>query len=322
MSQHTSLLRAFGRSNIQVHPICLGGNVFGWTADEATSFKVLDAYHREGGNFIDTADVYSRWVPGNHGGESETVIGHWLKQKGIRSEMVIATKVGMAVAEGSGLSRKHILQGVEASLKRLNTDYIDIYYAHLDDEATPLEESLEAFDSLKQQGKIRAVACSNYSATRLARALATARDKGYQPYEGLQVSYNLAARRIYEGELESLCESENLGVVSYYSLASGFLSGKYRPDQPLPHSPRAEGVKGQYMNDAGFHLLSVMDKVAAELGASLSQLALAWVLARPSMSGPIVSGSSPEQVEEFMGATRLRLSPEVLMLLDQASSGM
>lgn len=310
--------RSFGPSGLQVHPICLGGNVFGWTIDQATSFKVLDAYVHAGGNFIDTADVYSRWVPGHHGGESETILGHWLKRTR-RDELVIATKVGMDMPDGKGLGTKHIHHSVENSLKRLGVDHIDIYYAHLDDASTPLEETMEAFDGLIKQGKIRTVAASNYTAPRLEQALRIAREKGYKPYSGLQVSYNIVDRGVYEGDLESVCSSEGLAVVGYYSLAAGFLSGKYREDQPLPSSPRAEGVKAKYMNPHGFRVLHTMEKVAEQLGATVGQVALAWVLSRPSMTGPIVSGTSPEQVAEFMGAADIRLSSEALFLLDQAS---
>jgi aryl-alcohol dehydrogenase-like predicted oxidoreductase len=311
--------RSFGQTGLQVHPICLGGNVFGWSADEATSFKVLDAYVHAGGNFIDTADVYSRWVPGHHGGESETILGRWLKRMGQHEELVIATKVGMEVAEGKGLSHKHIHQAVERSLQRLQLDTIDLYYAHQDDAQTPLEETLEAFDDLIQKGKVRAVAASNYTAQRLGRALEIAREKGYRGYTGLQVSYNLLERQVYEGDLESLCSSEGLGVVGYYSLAAGFLSGKYREGEPLPSSPRAQGVKNKYMNAHGFRVLHTLEKVAEQLGATVGQVALAWGLSRPSMTGPIVSGTTPEQVQEFMRATELRLSPEALYLIENAS---
>ena len=311
--------RSFGQTGLQVHPICLGGNVFGWSADEATSFKVLDAYVQAGGNFIDTADVYSRWVPGHHGGESETILGRWLKRMGQREELVIATKVGMEVAEGKGLSRKHILKAVERSLNRLQVDTIDLYYAHQDDPSTELDETLEAFDELVRQGKVRAVAASNYTAERLEKALMLARSKNYKGYTGLQVSYNIVDRSVYEGALESLCSSEGLGVVGYYSLAAGFLSGKYREGQPLPSTPRAQGVESRYMNPHGFHVLHTLEKVAEQLGATIAQASLAWVLARESMTGPIVSGSTPEQVEEFMKAADLRLSSEALYLLDNAS---
>jgi aryl-alcohol dehydrogenase-like predicted oxidoreductase len=311
--------RSFGQTGLQVHPICLGGNVFGWSADEGTSFKVLDAYIQSGGNFIDTADVYSRWVPGHHGGESETVLGRWLKRMGQREELVIATKVGMEVAEGKGLSRKHIHKAVEHSLNRLQVDYIDLYYAHQDDPSTDLDETLEAFDELVRQGKVRNVAASNYTAQRLERALQLAKDKSYRGYTGLQVSYNIVARSVYEGDLESLCSSEGLGVVGYSSLASGFLTGKYREDQPLPSSPRAQNVKNLHMNPHGFRVLHTLEKVAEQLGATIPQVALAWVLARQSMTGPIVSGTTPEQVHEFMKAADLRLSNEAIYLLDNAS---
>src|SRR2546425_4200693 len=249
------LTRKLGRTDLSVTPLCLGGNVFGWTADEQNSFAVLDAYVDGGGNFIDTADTYSTWVPGHVGGESESNLGRWLSTRNNRSRVIIATKVGSRMGTGpnaQGLSRQYILQEVEASLKRLQTDYIDLYQSHRDDPNTPLDETLAAFHDLVQQGKVRYIGASNYSAARLREALQVSDQHGYVRYECLQPPYSLVNRADYERELERLCLEKGLGVISYSSLASGFLTGHYRPGQDLPSSPRAKRIQERYMNEKGF----------------------------------------------------------------------
>jgi aryl-alcohol dehydrogenase-like predicted oxidoreductase len=259
-------LRNLGRTDLCVSPLCLGGNVFGWTADEAASFEVLDAYVAGGGNFIDTAEVYSRWVPGHMGGESEAILGRWLRSRKNRDRVVIATKVGAPMGdapEQKGLSRRRILEAVDDSLRRLQTDVIDLYQAHFDDAETVLDETLSTFDDLIKEGKVRHVGASNYTAPRLKEALETAQRLGLRPYETMQPEYNLLDRDQYEGELQALCVERELGVITYYSLASGFLSGKYRKGQPLPASSRAASVQRAYMNARGFRVLTVLDSVAA-----------------------------------------------------------
>ncbi|HEY7416647.1 MAG TPA: aldo/keto reductase, partial [Ktedonobacteraceae bacterium] len=252
-------LRKLGRSTLQITPLMLGGNVFGWTADEATSFAVLDAFVEAGGNSIDTADVYTARMPGNKGGESETIIGRWMKARGNRDKVVIATKLGHPMGPGKeGLSRNYIFAAVEASLQRLQTDYIDLYQAHKDDINTPLEETLQAFDDLVRQGKVRAIGASNYNASRLADALHISEQQSLARYESLQPRYNLYDREDYERELEPLCEKQEVGVISYFALAAGFLTGKYRPGQALPDSARAQNVQTRYMNERGFTILEAL----------------------------------------------------------------
>ncbi len=317
------LMRRLGRTGLKVAPLCLGGNPFGWTVDQAGSFAVLDAYVEAGGNFIDTADAYSRWVPGNSGGESETILGHWLAARGNRAGVVIGTKVFSPMGSGPndrGLSRVHIMQAVEASLKRLQTDYIDLYMSHYDDPEVPQEETLRAHDDLVRQGKVRYVGASNYSAWRLIRALWVSDKHDYARYESLQPRYNLFDREPYERELEAACLDQGLGVICYYALASGFLSGKYRRGAALPSSPRAAGIEKAYMNDRGFAILDELDKVASQQKASVAQVALAWLMARPSITAPITSATTPEQVKELMGATELTLSPESIEALDRVSA--
>ncbi len=306
--------RTLGKTDLQVAPICLGANVFGWTVDEAASPAVLDAYVESGGNFIDTANVYS-------GGQSETIIGRWMKARGNRSKLVVVTKVGMKAGPGpedQGLSRLHINNSIEASLSRLQTDYIDLYLAHRDDPDTPLDETLEAFTRLVEQGKVRYIGASNYAADRLAAALQTSDRQGYARYICLQPRYNLVTRADYEGDLEALCVREGLGVITYSSLASGFLSGKYRRGEQLPQSARATNVQNRYMDDHGFALLDALVRVAKARGATNTEVALAWILARPSVTAPIASGSSPEQVRELMRAADLHLTPEEIAALDEA----
>lgn len=316
-------IRTLGRTALRVSPLCLGGNVFGWTADEETSFAVLDAYVDGGGNFIDTAESYSRWVPGNKGGESEEILGRWMRTRRNRDQLVIATKVGAPMGEAAherGLSRRRIMDAVDGSLRRLQTDYLDLYQAHFDDSATPLEETLSAFDDLVKAGKVRYLGASNYTATRLKEALDTASRMGVRPYESMQPEYNLLDREQYEGELQSLCLEHGLGVITYYSLASGFLSGKYRKGQPLPPSSRAKAVEREYMNPRGFRVLEALDQLASQYGATVSQVALAWVMAQPGVTSAIASATSPSQVKELLGAIPLQLDSESLARLTEAAS--
>ncbi len=320
MTQKTVEVRnALGTSGLKVSPLCLGGNVFGWTCDEATSFAVLDAYLEGGGNFIDTADVYSRWVPGNKGGESETILGKWLTQRGARDRVVIATKVGAQTELGTGLGREHIVRSVEASLRRLQVDTIDLYYAHYEDMKTPPEETMAAFDALVRAGKVRALGASNHTPQRLSESLEASRRGGLARYTVLQPDYNLVARKGFESTLRELCQREGLAVVPYYALASGFLTGKYRQGQPPPASPRAEGVLKRYGNARGWAVLGAMDAIAGRHGATLAQVALAWLAAQPTVAAPIASATSPEQVRELLGAFSLKLSAEDLHSLEVAS---
>jgi aryl-alcohol dehydrogenase-like predicted oxidoreductase len=314
-------LRQLGRSPFQVAPLCLGGNVFGWTADEPTSFAVLDAYVEAGGNFVDTADVYARWVPGNSGGESETVLGRWMAARGNRGSVVIATKVGSEMGpDARGLSRRYIMTAVEDSLRRLQTDYIDLYQAHRDDETTPMDETLGAFDELVRQGKVRTIGASNFTRARLAEAHGVSEEHGYARYESLQPPYSLVDRGTYEPELEPYCREHDVGVITYSSLASGFLAGKYRPGQPLPSTPRAQGIQSKFMNERGFRVLAEVDRVAAAHGVTPAQVALAWQIARPGITAPIASATSVTQLQELLGAIDLKLDPEAVSALDQAGA--
>jgi aryl-alcohol dehydrogenase-like predicted oxidoreductase len=317
------LMRKLGRTGLRVAALCLGGNTFGWTTDQKTSEAVLDAYLEAGGNFIDTADVYSRWAPGNKGGESEAALGTWTKARRNREAVVIATKVMGPMGPGpndTGLSRQHIMQGVEASLRRLETDYIDLYQAHWDDRDTPLEETLRAFDDLVSQGKARYIGASNYHAWRVARALWESDKRGYVRYESLQPKYNLVFRDEYERELEPLCLEQGVGVIPYSSLGSGFLSGKYRRDAGLPATPRAAAVQKTYMTDRGFAVLAAVEKVAAGLGATPAQVALSWLAHRPGITAPIASATSVAQLKELVGGIDLRLDEEATATLDRASA--
>ena len=312
--------RQLGKSSISVAPLMLGGNVFGWTADEATSFKVLDAFAAAGLDFIDTADSYSTWVPGHKGGESETIIGNWLKRSGKRSQVVIATKVGSEIpGQGKGLSKTWIMRQVEGSLQRLQTDYIDLYQSHRDDLNTPVEETLEAYAQLVQQGKVRVIGCSNFTADRTRESLAASAGHGWPRYESLQPHYNLYERATYETTLEPLALEEKLGVVPYYGLASGFLTGKYRSENDLAKSARGQAAK-KYLNDRGFRILQALDQVAERLHAVPAQVALAWLMAHPSITAPIASATSVEQLNELAGATRLELSAADIEQLDRASA--
>ena len=316
----TPALRALGRSGLRVSPICLGGNVFGWTIDESMSFRLLDAWVDGGMNFVDTADVYSKWVAAHTGGESETIIGKWLRQSGKRDRVVLATKVGKPMGEGqSGLSKAYIKRAVEASLRRLQTDVIDLYQSHDDDQATPLEESLGAFAELIDEGKVRAIGASNYAAERLAEALAVSKASGLPRYESLQPLYNLVERPAFEGALEKVCTDNGLGVINFYALASGFLTGKYRSEGDLGKSARGAGAK-KYLNAHGLAVLGALDAVAETLGATPGQVALAWQMARPSITAPIASATSPAQLEELLGAARLVLDAPSIAMIDRVSA--
>jgi len=312
-------LRTLGRSALQVSPICLGGNVFGWTVDEPMSFRLLDAWVDAGMNFVDTADVYSRWVPGHAGGESETIIGNWLKAGGKRNRIVLATKVGKPMGDADkGLSKAYIRRGVEASLRRLRTDHIDLYQSHDDDPARPLKEPLAAFADLIGEGKVRAIGASNYSAPRLVEALAASRRLGLPRYESLQPLYNLVERAAYESELEPVCVEHGVGVINFYALASGFLTGKYRSSADLGKSVRGSGA-GKYLNERGLAVLGALDAVAETIGATPAQVALAWQIARPSITAPIASATSEEQLAELVAAARLRLDAPAIATIDRVS---
>ena len=313
-------LRPLGRSGLMTAPLAFGGNVFGWTADEAMSFRLLDAFVGAGFNLIDTADVYSRWVPGHVGGESETIIGRWLKRSGKRNRVLIATKVGKDMGEGRiGLSPKWIRQAVEDSLRRLQTDHIDLYQSHDDDPNTPFEESFAAFDALIRAGKIRAIGASNHSAARLAQALDTSERLGLPRYETLQPLYNLVEREPYEGELEPLIRARGVGVINFYGLARGFLTGKYRSEADLAKSPRGAGVK-PYLNERGWRILGALDEAAAALHASPAQVALAWQMARPGITAPIASATSPAQFDDLAAAATLTLDEATIAAIDRASA--
>jgi aryl-alcohol dehydrogenase-like predicted oxidoreductase len=312
-------MRELGRSGIKIPPVVLGGNVFGWTADTAASFRVLDAALERGLKAIDTADVYSRWLPGHTGGESEAIIGVWLKERQNRDKVIIATKVGLDMGNGKeGLSRARIFQAVDESLIRLQTDYIDLYQAHRDKPATKLEETLGAFNDLIKAGKIRAIGASNYTAKRLAEALSVSKAHGLARFESLQPLYNLMERKEYEGALQDLCVAEGIGVINYYALAAGFLTGKYRKLED------AAGARGgtvrAYCNETGWDVLAALDKHAARLGGTPAQLALAWVLAQPGIAAPIASATKVEQLDDLVKAATLKLDAAALADLDVASA--
>ncbi len=312
--------RTLGSTGLEVAPLAFGGNVFGWTADEPTSFRLLDAFVAAGCNLIDTADVYSTWVPGNKGGESETIIGKWLKASGNRGKVLIATKVGKEMGpDRNGLSKAYILRAVEDSLKRLRTDCIDLYQSHADDPETPLDETLEAYAQLIRQGKVRAIGASNYTADRLKRALEVGTRSGYPHYQCLQPLYNLYDRAEYETELEPLCLEKGVGVIPYSSLASGFLTGKYRSEKDLENRSRGESVK-KYLNAKGFRILGALDQVAAKYHSVPAVVSLAWLIARPGVTAPIASATTLDQLTDLIEATKLALDPASIELLDMASS--
>ncbi|GAB3837526.1 aldo/keto reductase [Hymenobacter jeollabukensis] len=313
--------RELGRSGLRIAPLVLGGNVFGWTADQATSFRILDAFVAGGGNAIDTADGYSVWVPGHVGGESETIIGQWLHRRGRRDDVIIATKVGWEVnADNKGLKKDYILRAVEGSLKRLQTDYIDLYQSHKDDPTVSVQEPLEAYAQLIQEGKVRAIGASNFSAQRLTEALQASEQHGLPRYETLQPLYNLYDRADFERELRPVVQQHGLGVIPYYGLAAGFLTGKYRSPADLQKSARGGGVGQKYLNERGLRILAAVDEVAARHQATPAQVALAWIMAQPGLTAPIASGSKPEQIEELLPALQLPLSADDLRALDQASA--
>jgi aryl-alcohol dehydrogenase-like predicted oxidoreductase len=309
--------RALGKSGIEIAPLVFGGNVFGWTVEESRAPSLLDRFADGGLNAIDTADVYSRWAPGNRGGESESIIGKWLKRSpSRRAQVVLITKVGSDMpGRGKGLSRAHILASVDDSLARLQTDYIDVYLAHRPDAGTPIEETLRAFEELRKAGKVRAIGGSNYDAAGLSEALAVAGKEGLPRYEVMQPEYNLYDRDSYDGPLRELCMKEGLGVITYYSLASGFLSGKYRSKADLGKSARGDGI-ADYLNERGERILRALDTVARRRGAKPAEVALAWLIARPGVTAPIASATSVEQVDSLVRATELSLDAEDVRLLE------
>ena len=312
-------MRKVGKSDLAIAPVMLGGNVFGWTADEATSFRILDAFLDAGFNSIDTADVYSMWAPGHKGGESETVLGNWFAARGNRDKVVLATKVGILPIDGKdGLSKDHITAAVEASLTRLKSDYIDIYFAHRDDENTPLEETLDAFAGLVKAGKVRVIGASNYSAARLGEALAISAKKSLPRYEILQPLYNLVERAAFEGELEAVCRDNQVGVVPYFALAAGFLTGKYRSKADLGKSPRGARGMEKYLEGRGMEVLAALDSVAARYSATPAQVAVAWLIAKPAITAPIASATSLAQLDDLIAAARLDLDRDAVAELDAA----
>lgn len=311
--------RSLGTKDIQIAPIIFGGNVFGWTLDEKKSFEVLDAFLDAGFNCIDTADVYSGWVPGNSGGESETIIGKWMALRKNRNRVVIATKVGMEFRGEKGLRSDYIIRSVEGSLQRLGVDCIDLYQAHKDDPDTPLEETLKAFEELKKAGKVRVVGASNYGSERLESALKAARSLGVEGYKSLQPQYNLYDRQDFEAGLEGICQDQGISVISYYSLASGFLSGKYRSEKDLCKSVRGQGIKSRYFTDRGFKILQALDELSEELRATPAQLSLAWILHRPSVTAPIVSATSVEQLKDIVKSAQISLNTQQIAKLNSAS---
>jgi aryl-alcohol dehydrogenase-like predicted oxidoreductase len=311
--------RRLGQSSLEVSPITFGCNVFGWTVDEKTSFALLDAWLDAGFNFLDTADVYSRWVPANSGGESETIIGKWMQARGNRDKIVLATKLGIEIAPGKkGLSRAYMQTAVEDSLRRLQTDYIDLYQSHRDDPDTAIEETLSSYADLVKAGKIREIGASNFSAERLAESLKISSEKGLPRYQSLQPQYNLVERAGFEGPLEDLCLAEKVGVIGFYSLASGFLTGKYRSRADTEGKARGPGV-AKYLNDYGFGVLTALDEVAKRYDAKPGQIALAWLIARPSVTAPIASATTLEQLGELVEAAEIDLDAESIQKIDAAS---
>jgi aryl-alcohol dehydrogenase-like predicted oxidoreductase len=311
--------RKLGNSDLLVEPIAFGGNVFGWTIDEPTSFGILNEFTESGFNFIDTANVYSRWKPGNQGGESETIIGNWLSERNNRQQVVIATKVGADLGSGMDLSKGNILKQVDASLKRLQTDYIDLYFSHYDDTKTPVQETLEAYDELVKSGKVRWIGASNFSAERLRESLETSDRLNLPKYQVFQPEYNLYNREQYETSYEPIVQEFELGVTNYYALASGFLTGKYRTEADLSKSQRGGGVKS-FLNPRGLKILDALDQVAQSHDTQPASVAIAWLIARPSITAPIASVTSTEQLKDLVNAAQLQLSAEDITLLDEASA--
>lgn len=312
--------RRLGRTDLSIAPLVLGGNVFGWTADEKTSFDLLDRFVDAGLNAIDTADVYSRWVEGNQGGESEVIIGKWMKARGRRDDVVVITKVGSDMGQGRvDLSASHIERAVEQSLKRLQTDAIDLYLSHWPDPATPYEETLAAYEKLLAKGKVRNIGASNLDAGQLRAALDVASLRGLPRYEVLQPEYNLYDRSSFDGPLRDLCVAEHVGVITYFSLAKGFLSGKYRSDADLGKSARGGGVK-EYLNPRGMRILSALDAVSERHSARQAEVALAWAMARPGVTAPIASATTLDQMDSLVRAASLKLAPEDMAALDKASA--
>jgi aryl-alcohol dehydrogenase-like predicted oxidoreductase len=312
--------RTLGNTGIAVAPLAFGGNVFGWTADEPTSFRLLDAFVDAGFNLIDTADSYSRWVPGHTGGESESVIGNWIARRGRHDDVVIATKVGSDMGLGYKCLRKdYIVQAAEQSLRRLRVEALDLYQSHWDDDKTPLDETLEAYAQLQRQGKVRAIGASNLTAARLDEALGVSRARGLPRYATLQPLYNLYDRDAFEGPLQELCLRENIGVIPYYALAAGFLTGKYRSEADFGKSPRGPGMK-KYLNARGQRILASLDAAAKRLNATPAQIALAWLMVQPGVTAPIASATSLAQLAELLAATRLTLDRDALQALDAASA--
>jgi len=311
--------RTLGKTDLNIAPIVFGGNVFGWTINEQKSFEILDHFVESGFNFIDTADVYSRWVPGNKGGESETIIGNWLKKHNKRHDVIIATKVGSDMGQGKSLKKDYIINQVEHSLSRLQTDYIDLYFSHFDDESTPVEETLSAYETLIKAGKVRWIGASNFSADRLKESLQYSTAHNLPRYEVYQPGYNLYDRESFEQAHEKICLEYGLGVVTYYSLASGFLTGKYRSENDLNKSQRGAGAK-KFLNERGFKILSALDEVSAKHQVEPASVALAWLINHPSVTAPIASVTDLSQLKSFTDAANLKLSPEDISLLDKASS--
>jgi aryl-alcohol dehydrogenase-like predicted oxidoreductase len=312
--------RPLGRSRLHTLPLALGGNVFGWTADEKTSFEVIDRFVGAGFSLIDTADVYSKWVPGHVGGESETIIGNWLKSRGKRGQVLLATKVGGEIAAGrKGLSARHIKSAVEDSLRRLQTDYIDLYQAHYDDPTVEFEETLRAFGDLNAAGKVRAIGLSNHDLSRFKAVIEVSKTHGLPRYETLQPLYNLYDRQDFEQNFAPVCRAEGIGVINFYSLASGFLTGKYRTEQDVSASARQRSNR-KYMTERGFRILRALDAVAARTGAKPAQIAVAWLIAQPVVTAPIASATSIQQVEELIAAARLSLDDDAHELLNSASA--
>lgn len=312
--------RKLGKTGMEISPLVFGGNIFGWTVDQATSFKLLDAFAEAGFNSIDTADMYSKWVPGHTGGESEKILGEWMKRSRNREKVIVATKVGMDMGDGKrGLSKSYILRAAADSLRRLQTDYVDLYQSHIDDPDTPMEETLGAYAELIQQGKVRAIGASNFKAERLTAALETSKKSGLPAYQTLQPNYSLIERAEYESNLEPICKKEGLGVINYFPLAGGFLTGKYRSEEDLAGKARARNV-AKYLNDRGFKILGAIDQIAKQYHATPAKVSLAWLLARPSITAPIVSATNLDQLKDIISSTELTLDRDSIEFLNKMSS--